>query len=216
MLAKKVEQSGKDWDQHLPYIFVYRASMQEPVKESPFYLLYGRDPRLPTLDMDNNAKQEIDVNTYKGEMAIKFDEAWDLAQNNIKRAQRHQKAYYDKQSKPPRFKVGDRVFVYMPAAKATKAYKFARPFHGPYRIIEQSDTGVVVHPIDKPQAEPIRVAYNRIRHYCDSLQNKFWPTRARSNKRLSAGSFSADEGATKQRVTIQDINNPWKHCLRPR
>ena len=154
MLAKKVEQSGKDWDQHLPYIlFAYRASMQESVKESPFYLLYGRDPRLPTtLDMDNNAKQEIDVDTYKGEMAIKFDEAWGLAQNNIKRAQKHQKAYYDKQSKPPRFKVGDRVFVYIPAAKATKAYKFARPFHGPYRIIEQSDTGVVVRQIDKPQA----------------------------------------------------------------
>ena len=45
----------------------------------------------------------------------------------------------------------------------TKAYiyKFAKPFHGPYQIIEQSDTGVVVRPIDKPQAEPIRVAYNR-------------------------------------------------------
>ena len=34
MLAKKVEQSGRDWDQHLPYIlFAYRASMQESVKE---------------------------------------------------------------------------------------------------------------------------------------------------------------------------------------
>ena len=104
----------------------------------------------------------------------------------------------------------------MPAAKATKAYKFARPFHGPYQIIEQSDTGVVVRQIDKPQAEPIRVAYNRIRHYCDSLPNKFWPTRTRSNTRLSAGSSSADEHATKQRVTIQDINNPWKHRLKPR
>ena len=40
--------------------------MQESVKESPFHLLYGRDPRLlTTLDMDNNAKQEIDVDTYK-------------------------------------------------------------------------------------------------------------------------------------------------------
>ena len=176
----------------------------------------GRDPRLPTtLDMGNNAKQEIDVDTYKGEVAIKFNKAWDLAQNNIKRAQKRQKAYYDKQSKPPRFKVGDRVFVYMPAAKATKAYKFARPFHGPYRIIEQSDTGVVVRPLDKP-AEPIRVAYNRIRHYCDSLPNKFWPTVVRSNKRPATGSSSEDEGVTKQRVNIQHINNPWKHRLRPK
>ena len=177
----------------------------------------GRDPRLPTtLDMDNNAKQEIDVDTCKGEMAIKFNIAWDLAQNNIKRAQKHQKAYYDKQSKPPRFKVGDRVFVHMPTAKATKAYKFARSLHGPNTIIQQSDTGVVVHPIDKPQAEPMRVAYNRIRHYCDSLPNKFWPTRARSNKRPATGSSSEDEGVTKQRVNIQDINNSWKHRLRAR
>ena len=43
--------------------------------------------------MDNNAKKEIDVDTHKGEMAIKCNEAWDLAQNKIKRAQRHQKTY---------------------------------------------------------------------------------------------------------------------------
>ena len=109
------------------------VSSIQAVKISARHQKLGRDPRLPTtLDMGNNTKQKIDVDTYKGEMAIKFNEAWDLAQNNIKRAQKHQKAYYDKQSKLPRFKVGDRVFVYMPAAKATKAYKFARPLHGPY------------------------------------------------------------------------------------
>ena len=113
MLAKKVEQSSRDWDQHLPYIlFAYRASMQESVKESPFYLLYGRDPRLPTtLDVDTKAKQEIDVDTYKGEMALKFDEAWGLAQENIRTAQRQQKAYYDRQSRPPSFNIGDRSSI---------------------------------------------------------------------------------------------------------
>ena len=59
--------------------------------------------------------------------------------------------------------MGDRVFVYIPAAKASKAYKFARPFYGPYRIMEQNELGVVVQPVDKPQSEPIRVAYDRIR-----------------------------------------------------
>jgi len=50
----------------------------------------------------------------------------------------------------------------MPAAKVCKAYKFARPFHGPYRIIEQNVTGVVVRPVDKLQVEPIRVAFNQV------------------------------------------------------
>ena len=36
MLAKKVEQGGKDLDIHLPFVlFAYRASLQESTKESP-------------------------------------------------------------------------------------------------------------------------------------------------------------------------------------
>lgn len=39
---------GRDWDQRLPYVlFAYRASAQQSTQESPFYLLYGRDARLP-------------------------------------------------------------------------------------------------------------------------------------------------------------------------
>ena len=74
MLAKKVEQSGKDWDTHLPFmLFAYWASLQESMKESPFYLLYGRDPRLPTpLGLDGTRQSVIDVDTLKGEVAFKL------------------------------------------------------------------------------------------------------------------------------------------------
>ena len=42
MLAKSVQQDGKDWDQRLPYVlFAYRSSPQSSTGESPFYLLYG-------------------------------------------------------------------------------------------------------------------------------------------------------------------------------
>ena len=79
-----------------------------------------------------------------------------------RRAQDSQKTQYDCQTKPPQFSVGDRVFVYMPAAKACKAYKFARSFYGPYRIIEQNDLGVVVRPVDRSLMKPIRVAYDQV------------------------------------------------------
>ena len=49
MLAKTVESSGRDWDRQLPFVlFAYCASQQQSTMESPFYLEYGRDPRLPT------------------------------------------------------------------------------------------------------------------------------------------------------------------------
>ena len=48
MLAKTTQKGGRDWDQNLPYVlFAYRASEQQFTHESPFYLLYGHDPRLP-------------------------------------------------------------------------------------------------------------------------------------------------------------------------
>lgn len=48
MLAKTVERHGKDWDERLPYVlYAYRASLQTSTRESPFFLLYGRDSRLP-------------------------------------------------------------------------------------------------------------------------------------------------------------------------
>ena len=49
MLAKTVDKSGRDWDRHLPHVlFGYRVSPQESTRESPFFLLYGRDAQLPT------------------------------------------------------------------------------------------------------------------------------------------------------------------------
>ena len=46
--------------------------------------------------------------------------------------------------------------------KACKAYKFTRPFYGLYHIVGQSEAKVVVRPVNRPQADPFRVAYNRI------------------------------------------------------
>ena len=80
MLAKRVERNGKDWDTHLPIVlFAYRASVQGSIKESPFYLLYGCDPRLPTtLEVNAMSCEEIDVDSYKKEMSTKLMEAWEL------------------------------------------------------------------------------------------------------------------------------------------
>ena len=91
--------------------------------------------------------------------------------------QQHQKEQYDQKMSLPRFEIGDRVFVYMLAAKSCKEYKFARPFHGLYCtcIVEQNETGVAVQPVDKPQVEPIWVAYNWIRCCAGSIPDLFWP-----------------------------------------
>ncbi len=81
----------------------------------------------------------------------------------MKEAQQKQKKYYDRRSKTPRFRVGDRVFVYMPGAKQRKAWKFARPFRGPFRILW---TNLKNHLYSFPWTECVTALenYQRARH----------------------------------------------------
>ena len=67
--------------------------------------------------------------------------------------------------------------MFMPAAKSGKAYKLARPFHGPYRVVCVVENGFEVRPVDQPHVTPIRVALNQICQCPDEMPNSFWPTR---------------------------------------
>ena len=51
MLSKTTQPGGMEWDDRLPYIlFAYHCSEQESIQESPFFMVYGRDPVLPTYE----------------------------------------------------------------------------------------------------------------------------------------------------------------------
>ena len=96
-------------------------------------------------------------------MTHRFSTAWQLAQAEISKAQGRQKRFHDKEAKQPILQDGDRVFVYSPSRKQGKAYKLARPFMGPYRILKLYTNGADLRLIAKPAAASIRVSLNRIR-----------------------------------------------------
>lgn len=143
--------------------------------------MYGRDPQLPTdaILVPEPKRKYVEVQDFRSEMVMGISQAWKLAKENIEQAQKYQKSQHDKHAKDPNFKLGDRVFVHMPAEKRGKAYKFARTFHGPFRVVELLENGVRVVPVDKPQESPIPVALNRVRCCPVQLPNEFW---ARRNK----------------------------------
>ena len=145
MVAKVAEQSGKDWDRHLPFLlFAYRVSVQESIKESPFFLLYGRDPRIPSESVLNQPSSPymVDVADYKVDLTSNLASAWTLAREHIQVAQVRQKRRYDKCAKDHNYKVGDRVMIYMPSVVTGKARKLARPYYGPYRVLSATPMNI--------------------------------------------------------------------------
>ena len=93
MLAKTVEVGGADWDVRLPYVlFSYRSSLQESTQESPFYLLYGRDPQLPVEEMLVPLERaSIEIGGYTEEVTKRMSAAWETARQQVQKAQKQQK-----------------------------------------------------------------------------------------------------------------------------
>ena len=124
MLAKTTTRGGAEWDEQLPYVlFAYRASRQASTLESPFYLLYGRDPRLPVPEALSPRKNRVTMNLkeYGIELHAKLSAAWELARKSVQRAQKKQKEQYDRRVTPiSPFREGERVFLYKPGEKTGK------------------------------------------------------------------------------------------------
>ena len=172
MLAKSVGDHPKDWDLKIPYVlFAYRTSVQESTRYSPFYLLYGRQPVLPT-DEVLQPKEEDNyqfVSEFAEVMVENMQEAWKLARENISKAQSHQKNYYDQKTKPVSYRNGDLVRVFMPAKKTSNNRKLALPYEGPFKIVKVHETGVEVMDTRKSRSRVIRVAWNRIYPYQEPM-----------------------------------------------
>ena len=165
MLAKTAELNGKNWDKKLPFVlFAYRSTVQESTGEPPFRLLYGRDPKLPTEDALSSPvdRTQIGLSYYKIEVTSNLTEAWKLARERIKKAQTHQKKQHDKFVRNNKFAEGDVVFLYDPSLKTGKAYKFAKPFRGPYKIVHLVRGGAEIQLVTKPKSKLIRVTFNRL------------------------------------------------------
>ena len=110
MLAKRVAAGTPKWDETLPYcMFAYRSTSQASAGVSPFHLLYGRNLQLPSeLALDPLARREITpLDDYMTTMSWKLAEAWQAAQQNLKKAHTKQKFQHDHHAKGVNFKVGD-------------------------------------------------------------------------------------------------------------
>ena len=189
MISKASDKNPTEWDKQLPLLlFAYRSVVQESTKESPFFLLYGRDPRLPTGTILEQTRTTYfcDAEDYQTELFINLTKAQQLALESIKQAQEKQRTFYDRQSSnSPHYRVGDRVMIFMPSETTGKDRKLARPYHGPYRVVSLTATNAEVKLIENPQESSIFVALDRLRKCYPEQSNATWTGRKRKSKRSS-------------------------------
>ena len=142
-----------------------------------------------------------------------------LARQNVRKAQKRQKHQYDRHAVPPKYHVGDRVFLYQPSAIQGKTRKFARPLHGPYRILELTPTNASIRPVDKPEEAPIFVSLDRIRKCAEEIPNQSWLGRTKRKRKPRAKKKQPKAtGRGPEQATLPEVakSGDWASRLRPR
>lgn len=129
MLQKFVADTGRDWDQWLPFLlFAYREVPQASTGFSPFELLYGWEVQGP-LDLLLKTWEAPPTNA-SGRSVVQFVlemRDWlaryrDEAEVNLRKAQQTQKAWYDRQARRWELQPGQKVLLLLPSRRGPLYY----------------------------------------------------------------------------------------------
>ena len=124
-------------------VFSYRVSTNDTTGHSPYFLVYGRDPKLP-LDVVFSTKEEKYQNEdqYVTQMSERLRTAFDQARKLQYAAAKGNRDRNPK-TREPEINVGEFCYVWAPGAGKTKTRngsaipkKWTFPWKGPYEVIQ--------------------------------------------------------------------------------
>jgi hypothetical protein len=168
-LAKLMLEHPMDWDELLPFCtFDYNTSIQKSTKFTPYYIIYGREPRVPAEYMLGHINYPIPVNlqTYTKQLVERLKEALHIARSNMYKAQTNQQINHDLYHGNPKvsFEKGDQVYIESHTRpKPGTSSKLKEEFIGPYLVTKVlSSTNYLIKGDDFPEQS---VHISRLQRY---------------------------------------------------
>ena len=151
-----------DWEEWLPALmFSYNTQVHKSTLESPFFLTYLHDPKLPFFDIHN--PRPLYKDGFVPETTARLGTAYKAAKEHMEEARIMREKYYNQKSLGRKFSVGDRCLVHFDATPRTANRKFIKKWKGVYTVTD------VVGKVNlklraTPQSTPILVHVNRVKH----------------------------------------------------
>eukprot|EP00731_Ephydatia_muelleri_P006231 Em0003g479a len=144
MLATTAERKPFEWEDHLQRVcFAYNTSVHPTTGYTPFFLMFGRQARLP-LDLMTGTGGSKD-RSYAGMQ------------------QQRQKDLYDKRAHGKPYIIGDYVWLHSPVVPRGGSRKLHHPWTGPYKVITKlSDVTYRIQSLDKKRLRKV-VHFDRLK-----------------------------------------------------
>ena len=114
LLGTLEPKKKKDWKSHVgALVHAYNATRHDSTQHSPFYLLFGREPRLPidvALDLPETPGQKTYVK-YVRDLREHLRNSYQHVVEENSRASSDQKKYFDRKARASVLSPGDRVLI---------------------------------------------------------------------------------------------------------
>ena len=122
-----VDSNQKNWDTYLNAIlFAFCTSPNDAIGESPFFMMYGRDPVFPQdCSLSPPREMSASVAEHRERVVEHIEIARRISAQNIQRAQQRMEDLHDRYAEPTQFQLGDRVWVYCPKNRKGVSKKLA-------------------------------------------------------------------------------------------
>ncbi|MCG8048342.1 MAG: RNase H-like domain-containing protein, partial [Candidatus Thiodiazotropha endolucinida] len=155
MLGTLEDTQKADWKSHVSTMtHAYNAAVHDSTGFSPFYLMFGRHPRLAVdafLGIPHATETTKSHQDYAGRLNEKLTRAYATASEEAKKSASRQKGYYDENVRNSCLEVGDRVLVEKKGHRGK--HKLADLWeHCPYVVISKPLPDVPVYEVIKENA----------------------------------------------------------------
>ena len=154
MLGSLPSTKKANWKAYVnPLVHAYNCTRHESTGQTPYLLMFGRNPRLPvniTFGLRENEKEP--TTQYVADLRSKIQKAYELAAEASEKARSKQKDTYNTKVRGGTVKVGDRVLVKIVAFDGK--HKLAdRWEQEPYTVIGQPNGDIPVFTVRRENGE---------------------------------------------------------------
>jgi transposase InsO family protein len=163
MLGTLEPDQKRDWKSHVaPMVHAYNCVRQESTRMTPYFLMFGRDPRLP-VDLAFGLGKDTTGQTttkYAEILRERLRSAYDITAGHVSNAQARQKKRYDVRTRVAILSPGDRVLVKVVAFEGK--HKLADKWEEDvYIVSEQPNADIPVYIVSRENGEGRRRTLHR-------------------------------------------------------